>query len=65
MGCILALSRWMGGRVIRPDTNKRKTVMTIRSIPAFAHAFDTDTVIAIAFVSLSLLVAGATAIVGA
>ena len=37
--------------------------MTIRSIPAFAHAF--DAVIVVAFVSLSLILAGATAIVGA
>jgi hypothetical protein len=36
--------------------------MTIRSIPAFAHAF--DAVVAIAFVSLSLVLAGATAVVG-
>jgi hypothetical protein len=37
--------------------------MTIRSIPAFAHAF--DAIVAVAFVSLSLILAGATAIVGA
>lgn len=37
--------------------------MTIRSIPAFAHAF--DGIVAVAFVSLSLILAAATAIVGA
>lgn len=37
--------------------------MTIRSIPAFAHAF--DAIVAVAFVALSLIVAGATAVVGA
>ena len=36
--------------------------MTIRSIPAFAHAF--DAIVAIAFVSLSLVLAGATVVVG-
>ena len=36
--------------------------MTIRTLPAFARAF--DVIVAVAFVSLSLALAGATAIVG-
>ena len=36
--------------------------MNIRSLPAFARAF--DVIVAVAFVSLSLALAGATAIVG-
>ena len=37
--------------------------MTIRNIPAFARVF--DVIIAFGFVSLSLALAGATAVVGA
>ena len=42
---------------------KRKKTMTNRSLPAFARIF--DLVVVVAFVSLSLALTGATAVLGA
>lgn len=60
MACILSLSRSDDGPAGGAGHGKRNFAMTLRS---FERAF--DALVAVAFVSLSLLVAGATAVVGA
>jgi hypothetical protein len=60
MRAILSLPDDGGEPPLGRRGKSRKTEMTVRNIPAFARAF--DLIVAVAFVSLSLVLAGATVI---